>query len=268
MTHPERIDVPDLEYDVTDRVATIRLDRPAQRNAFTLPMVDEWADRLIEAQRDNSVHVIVVTGTGDGFCSGIDLSWLEDQHQSPLEHKMTLTDHIHRVPLALESVDKPVIAAMNGPAVGAGLDMALMCDLRLASTTARMSMAYVRVGLVPGDGGCWLLPRLIGLPRAMELLLTGDTITAERAEQLGMVNSVHAPGDLMKATYELAGRLAAGPQIAMRMIKRTAIQSQRIDFRTSLDLVSSHMGIVRSTHDSVESYRAIVEHRTPVFENR
>lgn len=268
VTQLEGPPVPDLEYDVSEHIATIRLNRPDRRNAFTLPMVDEWAERLIQAQRDDSVHVIVVTGTGDGFCSGIDLSWLDDQEQSPLEHKSTLTDHIHRVPLALESVDKPVIAAMNGPAVGAGLDMALMCDLRLASTTARMAMTYVKVGLVPGDGGCWLLPRLIGLPRAMELLLTGDTITAERAEILGMVNSLHAPEDLMDATYALAGRLAAGPQIAMRMIKRATIQSQRIDFRTSLDLVSSHMGVIRSTHDSVESYRSIVEKRTPVFQNR
>jgi enoyl-CoA hydratase/carnithine racemase len=260
--------VPDLEYDVSEHIATIRLNRPHRRNAFTLPMVDEWADRLIQAQRDDSVHVVVVTGTGDGFCSGIDLSWLDDQEQSPLQHKSTLTEHIHRVPLALESVDKPVIAAINGPAVGAGLDMALMCDLRLASTTAKMAMTYVKVGLVPGDGGCWLLPRLIGLPRAMELLLTGDTITAERAEHLGMINSVHQPQDLMDATYALAARLAAGPQIAMRMIKRATIQSQRIDFRTSLDLVSSHMGVIRSTHDSVESYRAVLEKRTPVFLNR
>lgn len=183
--------MPDLEYEVTDQVATIRLNRPAQRNAFTLPMVDEWAERLAEAQRDHRVHVIVVTGTGEGFCSGIDLSWLDDTEQSPLERKQTLTDHIHRVPLALETIDKPVIAAVNGAAVGAGLDMALMCDLRLASTTARMAMSYVKVGLVPGDGGCWLLPRLIGLPRALELLWTGDTITAEHAERLGMVNSVH-----------------------------------------------------------------------------
>ena len=194
--------------------------------------------------------------------------WLDDQEQVPLEHKSTLTDHIHRVPLALESVDKPVIAAMNGPAVGAGLDMALMCDLRLASTTAKMAMTYVKVGLVPGDGGCWLLPRLIGLPRAMELLLTGDTITAERAEILGIVNSLHAPEHLMDATNALAARLAAGPQIAMRMIKRATIQSQRIDLRTSLDLVSSHMGVIRSTYDSVESYRAILEKRSPVFQNR
>jgi enoyl-CoA hydratase/carnithine racemase len=260
--------MPDLEYEVTDQVATIRLNRPEQRNAFTLPMVDEWADRLAEAQGDPRVHVIVVTGAGEGFCAGIDLSWLEDTEQSPLQRKLTLADHIHRVPLTLEAVDKPVIAAINGAAVGAGLDMALMCDLRLVSTTARMAMSYVKVGLVPGDGGCWLLPRLVGMARALELLWTGDMITAQRAEQLGMVNSVHEPGDLLNATYALAARLAAGPQIALRMIKRTAYQSQRTDFRTSLDLISSHMGIVRSTADSLEAYRAFAEKRPPVFSGR
>ena len=260
--------MPDLEYDVTDKVATIRLNRPAQRNAFTLAMVDEWADRLAEAQRDDAVHVIVVTGSGAGFCSGIDLEWLEDTEQSTLDRKLTLTEHIHRVPLTLESVDKPVIAAINGPAVGAGLDMALMCDLRLASTTARMAMSYVKVGLVPGDGGCWLLPRLIGMARALELLLTGDMIDAERAEQLGMLNSVHAPDELMDATYALAARLAAGPPVALRMIKRAAYQSQRIDFRTSLDLISSHLAVNRTTHDSREAYLAFRDKRTPVFEGR
>lgn len=258
----------DLEYEVTDRVATIRLNRPKQRNAFTLAMVDEWADRLADAQNDPGVHVIVVTGAGEGFCAGIDRSWLEDTEQGPLERKLTLTDHIHRVPLTLESVDKPVIAAINGAAVGAGLDMALMCDLRLASTTARMAMTYVNVGLVPGDGGCWLLPRLIGMPRALELLWTGDTVTAEQGERWGMLNSVHEPEDLLDATYTLAARLAAGPPIALRMIKRTTYQSQRIDFRTSLDLVSSHMGVVRSTVDSVEAYRAFMERRPAEFTGR
>ncbi|WP_225636632.1 enoyl-CoA hydratase/isomerase family protein [Streptomyces solaniscabiei] len=258
----------DLEYEVGDKVATIRLNRPAQRNAFTLPMVDEWADRLLEAQRDPEVNVIVITGMGDGFCAGVDLSWLDDDTQTPLERKQTLTEHIHRVPLALEDIDKPVIAAINGPAVGAGLDMALMCDLRLASTTARMAMSYVKVGLVPGDGGCWLLPRLIGMPRALELLWTGDMVDATRAAEIGIVNSVHNPDELLDATYALASRLAAAPPIATRMIKRTAYQSQDISFRTSLDLISSHMGIVRATQDSREAYRAFVEKRNPEFIGR
>ena len=257
-----------LEYEVHDQIATLRLNRPEQRNAFTLPMVDEWADRLLEAQRDPSVHVIVVTGAGDGFCSGIDRSWLDDTSREPIDYKRDLAEHIHRVPLALQSIDKPVIAAINGPAVGAGLDMALMCDLRLAATTARVAMTYVQVGLVPGDGGCWLLPRLIGMPRALQMLWTGDTMTAEQLERWGVVNSIHEPEELMDATYALAGRLAAGPPAIMRMIKRTALQSQNLDLPTSLELVSSHMGIVRSTADSKETYRALRDGRPPRFVDR
>jgi enoyl-CoA hydratase/carnithine racemase len=260
--------VPDLDYVVSGGTATIRLNRPHKRNAFTLEMADEWADRLIEAQHDSAVRVIVVTGAPGAFCAGIDLSWIADAGQRPLDYKLTLTDHIHRVPLALESVDKPVIAAINGAAVGAGLDMALMCDLRLASADATLAMSYVKVGLVPGDGGCWLLPRLIGLPRALELLLTGDTISAARAEQLGMVNSVHPPDELMTATYEFARRLAAGPPQLIRMIKRTTYQAQRLDFRTSLELVSSHMGVIRSTDDSAEAYRAFRDKRPGVYSGR
>lgn len=260
--------MPDLDYSVADGVATILLNRPAQRNAFTLAMVDEWADRLAQAQRDDDVRVIIVTGAEGAFCSGIDLSWLRDSEQGPLQRKQTLSDHIHRVPFALEMVDKPVIAAVNGPAVGAGLDMALMCDLRLAASDAVLAMSYVKVGLIPGDGGCWLLPRLIGVPRALELLLTGDPVTAERAEAIGMVNSVHPPEALMTAAYALAGRLAAGPPVLLRMIKRTTYQSQNMDFRTSLELVSSHMGVIRSTEDSVEAYRAFAEKRPAVFHGR
>lgn len=258
----------DLEYDVNDYVATIRLNRPEKRNAFTFELVDDWADRLHEAQADPEVRVIVVTGAGRGFCSGIDLSWVENYEQEPLEFKQALTDHIHRVPLTLENVDKPVIAAVNGDAMGAGFDMALMCDLRLVSSSARFAMSYVKVGLVPGDGGCWLLPRLVGMPRALELLWTGDMITAARAAEIGMVNSVHEPEDLLTATYALAARLAAAPPVAVRMIKRTAYQSQRLDFRTSLDLISSHMGVVRSTADSVEAFKAFAEKRPGQYTGR
>lgn len=259
--------MPDLLYDVRDHVATITLNRPAQRNAFTLEMVDAWADRLHDAQRDPDVRVIVVTGAAGAFCAGIDLSWLEEDH-TPIERKRDLTEHVHRVPLELENVDKPVIAAMNGVAVGAGLDMALMCDLRLAARSARMAESYVKVGLVPGDGGCFLLPRLIGLPRALELLLTGDMIDAEQAAQWGMINSVHDDDQLDAAVAQLAARLAAGPPIALRMIKRTTYQSLRTDLRTSLDLVTSHLALNRTTEDSLEAFRAFKDRREPRFEGR
>lgn len=259
--------MPDLLYDRSERVATITLNRPAKRNAVTLEMLDEWAERLREAQADPAVHVVVVTGAPGAFCAGADFSAL-GATRTPLEQKRTLEEHVWTIPRQLENVDKPVVAALNGVAVGLGLDMALMCDLRLAARSARFGETYVKVGLVPGDGGCFLLPRLIGLPRALDLLLTGDLIDAERAEELGMVNSVHDDEDFPVAVAEYAARLAAGPQIALQMIKRTTYQSLHTDFRTSLDLIGSHLAVYKTTHDSGEAFEAFRENRAPRFEGR
>lgn len=257
----------DLRYEVADHIATITLNRPEKFNAFTLEMIDEWADRLAEAQGDPEVRVVVVTGAGKGFCSGIDLAWV-DASDTPLAHKRVLADRIHRVALTLERVDKPVIAAVNGAAFGAGLDMALMCDLRFAARSAKVAESYVRVGLIPGDGGAWYLPRLVGLPRALELLWTGDTITAERGEQIGIFNRVCEDDALMEETYAFAGRLAAGPRVALAMIKRMTYQSLSMDLRSALELASSQMALIRSTEDSVEAYRAFKEKREALFEGR
>src|ERR1700737_3350538 len=154
----------DLEYEVKHGVGTILLNRPHRKNAFTLEMIDEWAAVLVAARTDQDVRALVLTGAGDGFCSGVDLDALNHRaSSSPLDVKRNLTDRIHRVAYALQDLDKPIIAAVNGVAVGAGMDMALMCDIRLAARSARFSEGYVRVGLVPGDGGCYFLPRLVGL---------------------------------------------------------------------------------------------------------
>src|SRR5688500_10012910 len=147
----------DLEYTVADGIGTILLNRPEAKNAFTLDMVDQWADALRAARTDPAVRVVVLTGAGDAFCSGIDLSLLEEVVEEPLALKTRLMDRVHHVAHAVDALDKPIIAAVNGPAVGAGMDMALMCDIRLMKASARMAESYIRVGLVPGDGGCYYL---------------------------------------------------------------------------------------------------------------
>jgi Enoyl-CoA hydratase/isomerase len=142
----------ELVYEVKDKIATITLNRPDKMNAFTGPMIDAWAGSLQEAQRDPDVNVVIVTGSGKAFCSGGDVARMGDGRPSPLDHKNGLWENIHRVPKALEAMDKPVIAMVNGVAVGAGMGMCVMCDMRVAADTARFSTGYVRVGLVPGDG--------------------------------------------------------------------------------------------------------------------
>ena len=251
----------DLEYAVAEGIGTILLNRPHRKNAFTAEMIDQWARILVEARTDPDVRVIVLTGAGDAFCSGVDLSSMSGERPSPLQRKEHLTDHIHRIPYALEDLDKPVIAAINGVAVGAGMDMALMCDMRIIARSARLSEGYIRVGLVPGDGGCYYLPRLVGQAKALELLLTGDFIDAEEAARLGIANHVVDDDDLPAATTRLARKLADAPPVAVRTIKRAVYQSARADLRTALDLISSHMSVVTSTQDSAEALAAFRDKR-------
>lgn len=268
-----------LLYETQGKIAIITLNRPDAMNAFSLPMIKNWTAALQTAQEDPEVRVIVVTGTGDSFCAGGDVNTMlagkgfvacDDQGESwgrlAIDRKKALTDHIHKIALLLENMDKPVLCAINGTAVGAGLDMALMCDMRIAADSARLSTGYVKAGLVPGDGGAFYLPRLVGLPKALELLWTGDFISAEEAERIGMVNSVVPAADLMKVTMEVAQKIADAPPVCVQIIKRAVYSSQRTnDLRTALDLISSQMAIVTEMADHREGLAAIKEKRRPIF---
>ncbi len=258
----------DLEYRVSEGVGTILLNRPERKNAFTLEMVDQWAQAIRRAHADPDVRVLVVTGAGDAFCSGVDLDDFTGEQKSVLQNKTVLTDRVHQVALALEDMDKPVLAAVNGVAVGAGMDMALMCDIRLVAESARFSEGYVRVGLVPGDGGCYFLPRLVGTAKALELLWTGDFVDSATAVELGIASYRYPDAELPERTAEFARKLASGPPVAIRAIKRALYQSARCDLRTSLDLISSHQAIVQSTEDSAEALSAFRDKRRPDFQGR
>ncbi|WP_033288574.1 enoyl-CoA hydratase/isomerase family protein [Amycolatopsis jejuensis] len=257
-----------LEYTVDGGIGTILLNRPHRKNAFTFEMIELWAEALQSARTDDAVRAVVVTGAGDAFCSGIDLDDFAAEATGPLAVKSLLADRIHRVAHAVEDLDKPLIAAVNGIAVGAGMDMALMCDVRLLSESARMSEGYIRIGLVPGDGGCYYLPRIVGMGKALELMWTGEFVDAAEALRLGLANHVYASADFPAAWRKFAERLAGQPPLALRMIKRAAYQSARTDVHTALDLISSHMAVVHSTQDAAEAMAAFREHRTPVFEGR
>jgi enoyl-CoA hydratase/carnithine racemase len=258
----------DLIYDVKDKIATITLNRPDKLNAFTRDMLDGWERCLREAQGDASVNVVVVTGAGRAFCSGGDVGRMGDTAPSALDHKNGLWEGVHRIPRQLQAMDKPVIAMVNGLAVGAGMGMCLMCDVRFASDAARFSTGYVRVGLVPGDGDTFFLPRLVSAAKALELLWTADFIEAAEALRVGIVNRVVPAAELRDVTYAFARQVADGPQIPIRMIKRLVYQSLELDLQTHLDLVSSHMSIVRQTEDHREGVAAFKEKRPAKFQGR
>ncbi|MFJ8812950.1 enoyl-CoA hydratase/isomerase family protein [Amycolatopsis thermoflava] len=260
--------MPDLTYAMNQHIATITLNRPHRKNAFTFAMLDEWAARLTEAERDPEVRVVVVTGTGGAFCSGVDLEEFGAHERTPLEEKQLLTDRVHQVAHAMDAMSKPVLAAVNGVAVGAGMDMALMTDIRIAGESARFSEGYVRVGLVPGDGGCYYLPRVVGQSTALRLLWTGEFVPADEALRIGLVSAVHPDGDLMDRTYALAATLANRAPVAVQFIKRAVREGARHDLRTALDLISSHQAIVLSTRDSAEARAAFTERREARFEGR
>jgi enoyl-CoA hydratase/carnithine racemase len=179
--------------------------------------------------------------------------------------KNYLWEGVHRIAFAMEDLDKPVIAAINGSAMGAGLDMALMCDLRVCSENARLAESYILMGLIAGDGGAFYLPRVVGVPRAMELLLTGDPLNAQEALQIGLVNRVAPPGQIVPEAMKLARKIAGRPPLAVRMMKRAVYQGVGSTLRSHLDYISSQLSLLSETNDHVEAARAFLEKRKPVF---
>ena len=256
---------PHVLYSKDGPIATITLNRPQVKNAFSTEMIRKWNQYLKEARSDNDVRVVVVTGKGSAFCSGGDIRDMAEGKLRSWDMKSFVWDGVHRVALTLEDLDKPVIAAINGSAMGAGMDMALMCDLRICSDRALLAESYINMGLVPGDGGAFFLPRLVGTAKAIELLLTGDIITPDQALKLGIVNQVVAHEDLMTETEALALRIAAKPPLAVRMMKRAVHQSQFSTLRAHLDYISSQLALLTETDDHLEAARAFLEKRKPEF---
>lgn len=252
-------------YEVREHTAMITLNRPEARNAFSKEMITLWKDYLLEARADENIRVVVVTGLGDTFCSGGDIRDMAEGKLRSWDMKRFVWDGVHRIALALEDLDKPVIAAVNGAAMGAGLDMALMCDMRVCSEKAVLAESYINMGLVPGDGGSYFLPRLVGTAKALELLLTGEVLEPFQAMELGIVNRVVPHERLMEETLALAGVIASKPPLAVRMTKRAVYQGVTGTLRGHLDYISSQLALLTETRDHMEAVRAFLEKRKPDF---
>jgi enoyl-CoA hydratase/carnithine racemase len=217
---------------------------------------------LQRCRSDDSVKVVIVTGSGNSFCSGGDIVEMGERlEHTPEQRKNELFQRIERIPLALEDLDKPVIAAVNGVATGAGMDMALMCDMRYAAQSARFAETYIKVGLVPGAGGAHFLPRLVGVSKALELFFTGDFVDAQEALRLGIVNRVFPDATLMQEVEAIARRMCEAPPLTLRMIKRAVYQGMRNDLRANLDLISSHYAVITASQEHKDLVRRFIAAR-------
>lgn len=246
----------------TDGIGVLTLNRPEKYNAFTKAMIIRWNAILEEAAEDPAVKAIILTGAGKAFCTGGDVNAQKERaNNDALERKDFLFRHVHKIAFALERMDKPVIAAVNGTARGAGMDMALMCDLRIMAQTATMAESYINVGLIAGDGGTWYLPRLIGTARALELCWTGRVIDAAEAERIGLVNHVVPEGEALSAAKALARTIAAQPFEAVCAYKRSIYQGMTMTLASHLDMVSSHTSILRETPDHRERVAAFLDRK-------
>ena len=263
-------DYKSLIYEVKDAIATLTLNRPERLNALGGTLRDDLHDAVLRASGDADVRVIVVTGAGKGFCSGGDVKAMnevkEGRAERPLIDKVApLRD---RVLLAMRDAPQPVIAAVNGAAAGAGMNLALGCDIRLASTAAKFSQAFVKRGLHPDWGGTYFLPRVVGMAKAAELIFTGAVIDAAEALRLGIVSQVLPPEELLPAARALAGAIATGPPIAIRLAKRGLYRNAESDLRTALEYETFAQNTCFETEDAAEGIKAFVEKRAPQFRGR
>ena len=250
----------------SEGIATITLNRPDKLNAFIGHMRRDLAEALEHLGSDRSVRVVIITGAGRAFCSGGDLSFtaeLMDRHNS--EEFARILGAGRRVITAIRSMTKPVIAAVNGPAAGAGFNLALACDLRVASTNATFSQSFVKVGLHPDWGGTYFLPRLVTPNKACELFFLGDTIDSAEALRLNLVNRVVAPEELETATLQLAERLRAAPPIAVAAVKHAVYESTGADLEEMLRYETESQLRCFESEDGHEGVHAFFEKRDPHF---
>jgi enoyl-CoA hydratase/carnithine racemase len=257
-----------LLYERDGGVVTLTLNRPALRNPAT-DLVEPLVAAAGRINADRSVRAAIITGAGSAFSSGGNLNVMRERlthgDAEVASTRYQYRDGIHRLALALWELEVPLIAAVNGPAIGAGNDLACMCDIRIASESARFAESFVKLGIIPGDGGAWLLPRAVGLSRACEMAFTGEAIDAQTALAWGLVSRVVPGEQLMPAARELAQRIAANPGHALRMTKRLIREGMGTRLDTLLELSAAFQALAHNTRDHREALNALLDKRAPRF---
>jgi enoyl-CoA hydratase/carnithine racemase len=259
------------QIDVTHDagITTITLNRPEKLNALAGHMRRDLAEALEAAGSDRAVHVVVITGSGRGFCAGGDVAAMADLiERQDADEFSRLLGSARRVVTAIRHMTKPVIASINGPAFGAGFNLALACDLRIASSNASFSQSFTKVGLHPDWGGTYFLPRLVPANKACEMFFLGETISAEEAQRLGLINFVVSPSELEAETRKLAERLRDAPAIAIAAAKQAVYMSHSAELEEMLRYETEAQMRCFDSDDGAEGVRAFLEKRTPKFAGR
>ncbi len=254
--------------DVSEHVGTVTLNRPDKLNALDRELMDSLVPMIERLAEDGEVRCLVVTGAGRGFCAGGDIAGMASGEALPDESPVARLRRREEVSRLLHEMPKPTIAMINGPAAGAGLSIALACDIRIAAESARMGTAFVRVGFSGDYGGTWMLQRLVGPAKARELYFTGELIDGREAERIGLVNRTVPDDQLASETRTLAERIAKGPPIALARMKQNMNLGLVSDYSTLLDAEAEGMVMTGTTEDNREALRAFLEKRTPTFHGR
>lgn len=259
-----------LIYEETDGVVTLTMNRPDERNALSEEaQMLEFVDVCNAITRDTRIRMVLLTGAGTAFSAGGNVKHMRDKKSfsagSPMQIRNAYRNGIQQIPLALYNLEVPTIAVVNGPAIGAGLDLACMCDIRIASNMAKFASSFARLGIVPADGGAWLLARTIGPAKALELMLTAETIDAAAASAIGLVSKVVPHESLMQEARAFAARIAALPPQTLRLTKRLLRESEHVSLATSLEIAAAYQALAHYTADHDEAVNAFLEKRAPVF---
>jgi enoyl-CoA hydratase/carnithine racemase len=259
----------DLLVEKRDAVIWVTLNRPQFSNAFSDEMIVDLCRILREADWDEEVWAIVLTGAGKCFCAGGDVKAMEERSGmfagDPEELRKRYSKGIQQIPLTMESLETPVIAMVNGAAIGAGCDLACMCDIRIGCRYSRFGETFARLALVPGDGGAFFLQRVVGYAKAMELSLTGRIVDPREALEMGLLNRLVEPEELQNATAEMVAEITANSPVAVSMIKKAIRNARTVEIYSHLDLVAAFQGITQRTHDHLEGVMALKEKRPPHF---
>jgi len=260
----------ELRTELDEHILTVTLNRPDIHNAISHKgMIDELVAVCERANQDSDIRVMILTGAGTSFCAGGNIKDMQQKTDmfagDAAAIEAAYKAGIQKIPQALWHVEIPVIAAVNGAAVGAGCDLAMMCDIRLAASTARFAESFVRLGIIPGDGGAWFLPRVIGQARASHMALTGNAIDAHTALDWGMVSFLSAPEDLMNDAHKIAGEIARNPPLAVCATKKLLRESAQMDLDTMLAQCANIQSHLHQTEDHIEAVNAFLEKRPGHF---